>query len=134
MSRNPFRFGALGLLLAGALLQPAQAHAGDCPAADAQKGETVFARDCSICHTAKADGPGMMGPNLHGVVGRMAGSLAGFSYSQAMKGKGAAWSRDNLDAFVSQPQAAVPGTYMPFAGLADAAERRALTCWLSQQH
>jgi len=134
MSRNKFRFGALGLLLAGALLQPVLAFAGDCPANDAQKGETVFARDCSICHTAKADGPGMMGPNLHGVVGRMAGSLAGFSYSQAMKGKGAAWSRDNLDAFVSQPQAAVPGTYMPFAGLADAAERRALTCWLSQQH
>lgn len=134
MSRNKLRFGALGLLLAGALLQPVLAFAGDCPANDAQKGETVFARDCSICHTAKADGPGMMGPNLHGVVGRMAGSLAGFSYSQAMKGKGAAWSRDNLDSFVSQPQAAVPGTYMPFAGLADAAERRALTCWLSQQH
>ena len=134
MSRKMLKFGAAGLLLAGAFLQPALAFAADCPVTDTQKGEAVFARDCSICHTAKADGPGMMGPNLHGVVGRMAGSLAGFSYSQAMKDHGATWSRDNLETFLAQPQTAVPGTYMPYQGLADADERKALSLWLSQQH
>lgn len=122
------------LLLALAAAHSAVAAADTCPAAEAEQGQTVFARDCSVCHSAQKDGPGMMGPNLHGVVGRMSGSLAGFSYSEAMKSKGAAWNRDNLDAFITQPQSAVPGTYMPFAGLADAAERRAVTCWLSQQH
>lgn len=122
------------LLLALAATQGAVAMADTCPAAEAEQGRNVFARDCSVCHSAQKDGPGMMGPNLHGVVGRMSGSLAGFSYSEAMKTRGAAWSRDSIDAFITQPQAAVPGTYMPFAGLADAAERRAVTCWLSQQH
>ncbi|WP_370601567.1 cytochrome c family protein [Pseudomonas nitroreducens] len=122
------------LLLALAATQVAVAMADTCPAAEAEQGQGVFARDCSVCHSAQKDGPGMMGPNLHGVVGRMSGSLAGFSYSEAMKTRGAAWSRDSIDAFITQPQAAVPGTYMPFAGLADAAERRAVTCWLSQQH
>ncbi|MBO3274708.1 c-type cytochrome [Pseudomonas schmalbachii] len=121
---------------AGALLLallPGLALADGCPSAEAEQGQNVFARDCAVCHSAKQNEPGMMGPNLHGVVGRMSGSLAGFSYSQALKTKGAAWSRDALDAFIAQPQAAVPGTYMPFAGLADAAERKAVTCWLSQQ-
>ncbi|MCY1356178.1 hypothetical protein D9M69_426210 [compost metagenome] len=122
------------LLLALAATQTAVAATATCPAAEAEQGQTVFARDCSMCHSASKEGPGMMGPNLHGVVGRMSGSLAGFSYSEAMKTRGAAWSRDSLDAFIAQPQSAVPGTYMPFAGLADAAERRAVTCWLSRQH
>ena len=122
------------LLLALAATQAAVAMADTCPAAEAEQGQSVFAHDCSVCHSAQKDGPGMMGPNLHGVVGRMSGSLAGFSYSEAMKTRGAAWSRDSIDAFITQPQAAVPGTYMPFAGLADAAECRAVTCWLSQQH
>ncbi|WP_374438899.1 c-type cytochrome [Pseudomonas panipatensis] len=119
--------GLCGLLLALAGSQPALAD--DLAA----KGQAVFERDCSLCHTANAGGANIMGPNLHGVIGRQAGSLAGFSYSQAMKDKGAVWARDNFEAFIAQPQAAVPGTYMPYTGLADADERKALSAWLSQQ-
>ncbi|MNP47342.1 Cytochrome c2 [compost metagenome] len=124
---------AAGALLLALAAQSGLALADGCPAAEAEQGQNVFARDCAACHSAGPNQPGMMGPNLHGVLGRKAGSLAGFPYSEAMKTKGADWSRDNLDAFIEQPQGTVPGTYMPFAGLADAAERKAVTCWLSQQ-
>ncbi|WP_253410561.1 c-type cytochrome [Pseudomonas citronellolis] len=128
--KTRIKTGLCGLLLAVAGAQSGLALADDLVA----KGQAVFERDCSVCHTANAGGANIMGPNLHGVIGRNAGSLAGFSYSQAMKDKGAAWSRESLEAFVTQPQAAVPGTYMPYQGLADADERKALSLWLSQQH
>ncbi|MFZ5961135.1 c-type cytochrome [Pseudomonas knackmussii] len=127
--KTRIKTGLCGLLLALGAVQSGLALADD-----AAKGQAVFERDCSLCHTANAGGPNIMGPNLHGVVGRKAGSLAGFSYSQAMKDHGATWSRDNLETFLAQPQTAVPGTYMPYQGLADADERKALSLWLSQQH
>ena len=128
--KSLFKTGLCGLLLALGAGRSALALADDLAA----KGQAVFERDCSLCHTAVAGGGNIMGPNLHGVIGRPAGSLAGFSYSQAMKDKGAAWSRESVEACVTQPQAAVPGTYMPYQGLADADERKAPSLWLSQQH
>lgn len=120
---------AIPFLLA-ALASPL-ALAEQCAAPKAQQGEQVFARDCAACHSAKKDGPVMMGPNLHDVIGRAPGSVAGANYSQAMKSRQAVWTAQGVDAFIQQPQAAVPGTYMPYAGLADANERQAVTCFLA---
>jgi cytochrome c len=42
-------------------------------AADLDNGRRVFAR-CRSCHTITEGGPDMIGPNLHGVFGRQAGT------------------------------------------------------------
>ena len=120
-------FGLLTLLAAQSAL------AADCAPAQVQKGEALFGNDCSVCHSAKQGGPTMMGPNLHGLYGRKSGSLAGFSYSQAMKAKAVDWQLDSLEQFIAQPQAFVGGTYMPYAGMASADDRRAVGCFLGAQ-
>ena len=114
-----------------AVLASPLAQAEDCAAPQRQQGEQVFARDCAACHSAQKDGPVMMGPNLHDVVGRTPGSVPGANYSQAMKTRQAAWTAQAIGAFIAQPQAEVPGTYMPYAGLPDAGERQSVTCFLA---
>ncbi|WP_286915190.1 MULTISPECIES: c-type cytochrome [unclassified Pseudomonas] len=120
---------AIPFLLA-ALASPL-ALAEECAAPQSRQGEQVFARDCAACHSAQQNGPVMMGPNLHDVLGRTPGTAPGANYSQAMKSRQAAWTAQGISAFIEQPQAAVPGTYMPYAGLHDAAERQAVTCFLA---
>lgn len=97
-------------------------------AADPAAGKSVFTR-CAACHSA-SPGVTLMGPSLAGVVGRKAGSLPGFHYSPAMMKSGRVWSTVNLDAFLSSPQQAVPGTKMPFGGMRDAKERADLIAYL----
>jgi len=123
---------ALSFLFTSLALAGSLAVAGECPAPQRQQGEQVFARDCAACHSAQKDGPTLMGPNLHDVVGRQPGTAPGATYSQAMKARQAAWTAEGIAAFIEQPQTAVPGTYMPYAGLADAGERQAVTCFLAQ--
>jgi cytochrome c len=74
---------------------------------------------CVACHAA---GAAAIGPALNGVVGRKAGSVPGFAYSRAMKSAELTWDEKSLAAFVSDPQQAVPGNRMPFAGIPDASE------------
>ena len=76
----------------------------------------------------------VMGPNLFGVYGRKSGSLPGFSYSQAMRDKDVSWQAENITQLITQPQAYVPGTYMPYMGLASADDRQAVACFLKEQH
>lgn len=115
-------------------LLPALPVLADCGQAGVERGANAFAAECSVCHAAsKGAAPGM-GPNLAGVIGRNAGSQPGFVYSQAMKARAQPWQQDSLQAFIAQPQAQVPGTYMPYAGLADATDRQAIACFLAQPH
>jgi cytochrome c2 len=78
-------------------------------AGDPAKGQAVFTHRCGDCHALGQD---KIGPHLAGVVGRKAGSVAGFKYSTAMKGYGRPWSASALDTFLTDPAAAVPGAYM----------------------
>ncbi|UQD77476.1 cytochrome c family protein [Bradyrhizobium japonicum] len=96
-------------------------------AGDPAKGEVVFAK-CASCHAK--DKSNRMGPGLLGVVGRQAGSVQGFHYSRAMKGANIVWDDKSLDAFVAAPQRAVPGTVMPFAGIADPQQRTDLIAYI----
>ena len=99
-------------------------------AADAAKGKIVFQR-CAICHRVEKGGGNGLGPNLFGVVGRKAGTVAGFSYSAAMKGSGITWSADKLNAYVEHPAAVVPGNRMAFAGITDAGQRADVVAYLA---
>jgi len=107
-------------------------YAADC-APDQGRGAQVFANECAVCHSVAKGMTGMMGPNLAGVVGRKSGSLEGFNYSQAMRSKDINWQAENIAQLITQPQAFVPGTYMPYMGLASADDRQAVVCFLKEQ-
>lgn len=131
MHNNKIRRCLTGLSVL-ALLQVAQVQAAACAKASVEKGSQLFAQECSVCHTVQKDVTGMMGVNLHAVAGRTSGTFPGFSYSQAMKDKAVPWKADSLQAFITQPQAFVPGTYMPYMGMV-AADSAAVACFLTQQ-
>lgn len=100
-------------------------------AGDAAAGEKVF-NQCKACHTIEA-GKNRVGPSLHGVVGRAAGSVEGFQYSPAMKSSGLTWTPETLDKYLADPKAAVPGNKMAFAGLKNAEDRANVIAYLSTQ-
>lgn len=82
---------------------------------DAAAGEKVF-KKCKACHTLE-EGKNKVGPSLHGVTGRAAGTLEGFKYSKAMTESGLTWDDETLAKFLTKPKALVPKTRMSFAGL-----------------
>src|ERR1039458_5172527 len=85
-------------------------------AADAAHGKSVFASQCSMCHSDARNGATILGPPLFGVVGRPAGSVKGFNYSAAMKGSGITWTEDQLRAYLPAPNKLLPGVRMTFWG------------------
>jgi cytochrome c len=86
--------------------------------AKADGGAATF-KICSACHSGDKGGANKVGPALWGVVGRKAGSVDGFAYSEAMKGKGGEWTYDRLAGFINNPKTYVAGTKMQYAGLTD---------------
>jgi cytochrome c len=107
--------------------------AGAADAQDAAAGAAVFKTQCSVCHSV-AEGKNMVGPSLFGVVGRPAGQIPGFHYSPANKDSGLTWDAATLDRYLTNPQAVVPKTIMPYAGLKDDEKRANLIAYLSTLH
>ena len=99
-------------------------------AGNAVNGKVVFGR-CAICHTVNKGGSNGLGPNLFGVVGRKAATLAGYSYSGPLKGSGITWTTDKLKAWVSGPQRMVPGTKMAFAGISNPSQQDDVVAYLA---
>jgi cytochrome c2 len=94
-------------------------------------GEVAFATSCSGCHKVENGTSHRIGPDLWGVVGRKPGSAPGFAdYSAAMRAQGGVWTEAKLDQFIKNPQAAMPGTGMEIAGVADAATRAKIIDYL----
>ncbi|MCB1955767.1 MAG: c-type cytochrome [Rhodocyclaceae bacterium] len=99
--------------------------------ADLEAGARYFERKCSQCHDGAKDGGNFKGPHLWNVFGRVAGTHAGFRYSDAMKAVGKPWSFTTLDYYLSDTERAVPGREMNFAGITNPAERANLLAYLS---
>ncbi|AIB15672.1 cytochrome C (plasmid) [Azospirillum argentinense] len=114
-------------LLAFALVASSPGFAA---AQDADAGAKVF-NQCKACHTIEAGGPNRVGPNLHGVVGRKAGAVETYKYSDAMKNAGA-WDEATLDAYLADPKSAVPGNKMAFAGVKNEQARKDLIAYLKK--
>ena len=97
-------------------------------AADVEAGKVAF-KKCALCHTAEPD-KNKIGPSLFGVVGRKAGSLGNFNYSEAMKKYDHTWDAEILDTYLADPRAVVPGTKMIFPGIKDKTERDDVIAYL----
>jgi cytochrome c len=97
-------------------------------AADVEAGKKTF-KLCALCHTAEP-GKNKVGPSLFGVVGRKAGSLESYNYSDAMKNFGKTWTPETLDIYLTDPHAVVPGTKMIFPGIKGQTERANLIAYL----
>jgi cytochrome c len=101
-------FAAAPMLLGlSACFHPAVNAAGP----DAQNGKAVFERRCSGCHAADIS---KEGPPLRGVVGRQAGTVAGFQYSDALRASALTWNESLLLKWLENPDALVKGTDMEF--------------------
>jgi len=97
-------------------------------AGDAANGEKVF-NQCKVCHSI-VEGKNGVGPSLFGVVGRKSGSVAGYKYSDAIAKANISWDEKNLDAYIKDPKAVVPGGKMPFAGLKKDQDREDVIAFL----
>jgi cytochrome c len=119
-----YRSSLLVAVLAIGFASPSRAQ-------DAAAGEKDFVV-CRACHQI---GPGAkiaVGPVLNGVVGRTAGTFPGYQYSPANKNSGLVWSPEELDKYLTNPQAVVKGTKMIFPGLKDEQKRKDVIAYLSQ--
>lgn len=89
-------------------------------------GRIAFEKRCTGCHALDHD---KEGPRLGGVVGRKAGTVAAFPYSDAVKGSSVVWTEEVLDKWLTDPETVIPATDMAFR-LANAGERTAIIAFL----
>jgi cytochrome c len=115
---------SVGLTLLWILAQPNRGQA-----AEGEQGKELFERRCSGCHSLDKD---KEGPRLHGVYGRVAGSVPGFEYSDALKASHLTWDADTLDRWLTDPEQFVHGNDMAFR-LVKADERAAIIAFLKAQ-
>ena len=99
------------------------------PAADLGAGERI-AKLCIACHTLEKGGADKTGPHMWDVMGRPAGAVAGFKYSDAMLAYAKPWSYQNMYDYLENPRGYVPGTAMSFAGVKKSQDRVNLIAYL----
>ena len=118
--------GKIGAFIAVLVVAGATANRGY--AQDAGHGKTIF-KACAACHAT--DHANRVGPGLGGLIGRKAGTVPGFPYSDAMKESDVVWDAKILNAYVESPQQVVPGNRMPYAGLKNPTDRMDLVAYLA---
>jgi cytochrome c len=99
----------------------------------AVQGKRLFLQ-CHSCHAIEPGGAAKIGPPLNEVMGRKAGTVAGFGYSSAMAQSDIIWTEQNLDAFLASPSGLIPNTSMGFAGITSADQRINLIAYINHQN
>ncbi|QIG54705.1 cytochrome c family protein [Altererythrobacter sp. BO-6] len=95
---------------------------------DAAAGEKVFMQ-CASCHVVEP-GVNRVGPSLAGIIGRAAGTVEGFNYTDANKNSGITWTPEKMFQYLENPQRVIPGTRMAFAGLKNGQDRANVIAYL----
>jgi cytochrome c len=98
--------------------------------ASVQQGQSD-AKVCLTCHNFGKGQGNKVGPDLYGIVGRQVASDSGFNYSSQLKAKGGAWSFDELNKWIQNPRADVPGTLMTFGGVPNDKQRANIIDYLN---
>ena len=95
-------------------------------------GQQAFNNACRTCHMVR-EGDNRLGPNLHKIIGRKAGSLPDYAFSSAMKEADFVWDEEKLDRFIANPDEVVPGNNMkPYGGLSSSEDRKKIIAFLAQ--
>jgi cytochrome c len=101
--------------------------------ADVAKGAEI-SKKCQVCHTFGKGEPAKVGPNLWGIVGNKHAHMAGFPYSDAIKGMAdKIWNYEEINHFITNPRHYAPGTKMTFPGLPKVEDRADVIAWLRTQ-
>jgi cytochrome c len=98
-------------------------------AQDADAGKTVF-NQCRACHQVGETAKNGVGPALNGLIGRQAGTVPGYNYSEANKTSGKTWDDATFLAYIKDPRAFMPGNKMAFAGVKDEKKAADLLAYL----
>lgn len=85
-------------------------------AGDAAAGKKVF-KKCQACHKVEEGKRSPVGPNLHGIFGRTAGTGDFKRYSKAIKESGIVWDEETIAAYLRDPKGYIPKNKMAFPGL-----------------
>ncbi len=101
--------------------------------ADLNRGKIQFFQ-CRACHSlAPETEPGKIGPTLYGVIGRHAGSVTGYAYSDAVAKSGITWTAEQIDKWLERPSDFLPGNKMVFVGIQDAQDRANIIAYIQQE-
>ncbi len=100
-------------------------------AQDVEKGANSF-KKCLPCHSIGPGAKNKIGPELNGLDGRKAGTVAGFNYSDANKNSGIVWDEAIFKEYIKDPRAKIPGTKMTFPGIKNEQEINDLWAYLKQ--
>ena len=134
ISRPAAALAGLCVLAVVLVLLPCGMGTGSVRAAegDASDGAEVF-KKCRACHDVGPAAKNKVGPLLTGILGRQAGSIEGFNYSEANKAagaKGLVWTEGVMLKYLENPTSYMPGTKMAFAGLKDERDRLDVIAYL----
>ena len=89
-----------------------------------ENGERQFARKCSICHSLTQDGLRRAGPSLHGILGRKAGAVPGYFYSETLQDSDIVWNEETINALFDEgPDRYISGSKMPMQRITVAQDR-----------
>lgn len=113
-----------GLVAMGVLVWSGLAMAQETP-----PGQRVF-NQCRSCHQVGPTAKNVIGPQLNGLIGRAAGTVPGYAYSEANKASGIVWTDAVFAEYIKNPKAKIPGTKMVYAGLKDETQIADLTTYL----
>jgi len=98
-----------------------------------ERGGDVFDGQCAECHSLKS-GKNKKGPSLFASIGRKAGTVPDYVYSEAMKQSGITWTPEKMTAYIDGPKTVVPGGKMKFDGKLTPQESADLMAFLSTVH
>jgi cytochrome c len=84
------------------------------PSARPSDGAALFRQQCATCHATSLSDTPRQGPPLIRIIGQQAGRVDGFHYSPGLAQAGFTWDENTLDAWLTNPQAVIPGAIMAY--------------------